>query len=634
MTRLLIPAMILATQPLVAQESWDTFHGQLSAQKHAPSAQITPSNVDELERQWEVHTGDLSDGSGDLPPTVWSATPIYANDTLYLGTPFYRILALDPATGEERWSYDSQSRLEALTQPALKNRGVAYWEADAPQEGQPCQKRVYLGTMTATLHAVDADTGEPCADFAEGGILDVNQWNTTNDRWPLSLLQPPTVVGDTLVLGWAGKDWAFSEAPPGTVFGIDARTGERNWTVDFIPEEVRQRTGTANVWTAMSADPELGLVYIPVSSPSPNYWGGNRTEEIPLATSVTAVEVETGEIAWSRQLVHHDIWDYDTVSAPTLMDIERDGEAIPALVQPTKQGFLYVMNRETGEPLFDWPEREVPASDAEGEQAAPTQPFPTAPPPTLDHEEWPGVWWLADLVSFGGCSRRAEGMRYEGLFTPPSVEGTIAYPGTAGGMQWGGGSYDPGTGLFYVNASRVAQIFRLVPREEYERIEGGSGNEAGYYPQEGAPYGFYLSVFENWAGMPCWKPPFGTMSAYDIAAGEKVWEVPFGRIQRYGFHMPESWGTPTIGGPVSTGGGLIFIGASIDARVRALDAETGQELWNDPVMAPSVSNPAVFEHEGRQWVVFVAGGNSILKPEVGDQIAAYALPEGSGAASQ
>ncbi|RFC61891.1 pyrroloquinoline quinone-dependent dehydrogenase [Fulvimarina endophytica] len=617
----------LVATPLAAQDRWDSFHGQLSAQKYAPAEAITTENVGDLERQWEVHTGDLSDGSGDLPPTVWSATPIYANETLYFGTPFYRILALDPETGAEKWSYDSKSRLEAVTQPALKNRGVAYWGASDPQDGKACQKRIYLGTMTATLHAVDADTGKPCADFGQGGILDVNQWNTTNDRWPLSLLQPPTVVGDTLVLGWAGKDWAFAEAPPGTLFGIDAWTGERKWTVEFIPEDVRQRTGTANVWTAMSADPDLGLVYVPISSPSPNYWGGNRTEPIPMATSVTAVDVETGDIAWSRQLVRHDIWDYDTNAAPTLIDIERNGETVPALVQTTKQGFLYVLDRRSGEPIFDWSEKNVPSSDADGEVASSTQPFPVAPPPTNDHENWPGVWWLADLVSFGGCSRQAEELRYEGLFTPPSTEGTLAYPGTSGGMQWGGGSYDRKTGLFYVNASRVAQIFQLIPREEYENIAGGSGNEAGYYPQEGAPYGVYLTAFENWAGMPCWKPPFGTMSAYDIGKGEKVWEVPFGRVQRYGFYMPSSWGTPTIGGPVSTGGGLIFIGGSIDARVRALDAANGEELWNDPVMAPSVSNPAVFEHKGREWIVFVAGGNSILKPQVGDQIVAYALPE-------
>ena len=628
MTRLLAAlVMTTAAVPVAAQDTWDTFHGQLSAQKYAPADQITADNVRRLERQWTVHTGDMSDGSGELPPTVWSATPIYANDTLYLGTPFYRIFALDPATGEQKWVYDSQSRLEALTQPALKSRGVAYWEDSETSDG-PCAKRVYIGTMTATMHAVDADTGEPCMDFGEDGILDVNQWNVENARWPLSLLQPPTVVGDVLVTGWAGKDWATAEAPPGTVFGIDARTGEKRWEVNFLPEDVRNESGTANVWTAMSADPELGLVYIPVSSPSPNYWGGNRTEELPLATSVTAVDVETGEVVWAQQLVHHDIWDYDTNAAPTLMDLEMDGETVPALVQTTKQGFLYVMNRETGEPIFEWEEREVPPSYAEGEQASPTQLFPTAPPPTNDPEEWPGVWWLADLVSLGNCSRRIEDMRYEGLYTPPSVEGTLAYPGTAGGMQWGGASVDPESGLLYVNASRVVQEFRLIPREEYEGMsEGGSVAESGYYAQEGAPYGMYLSNIQNWAGMPCWKPPFGTMTAYDIAAGEKVWEVPFGGIQRYGFYMPKSWGTPTIGGPVVTGGGVIFIGASIDSRVRALDAETGEELWWDNVMAPAVANPAVYEHEGRQWVVFAAGGNSILKPEVGDEIVAYALPE-------
>ncbi len=617
----------IAVVPAVAQERWDSFHGDLSAQKYAPADQITVGNVDDLERVWEFHTGDVSDGSGELPATVWSATPIYANETLYLGTPFYRILALDPATGEQLWSYDSKSRLEALTQPALKNRGVAYWETESAEPDAPCQKIVYLGTMEATLHAVDADTGEPCASFGQDGILDVNQWNTTNDRWPLSLLQPPTVVGDVLVLGWAGMDWTDSVAPPGTVFGLDARTGEKLWEVNFIPEEIRQRTGTANVWTAMSADPELGLVYMPVSSPSPNYWGGNRTEEIPLATSVTAVEVETGEVAWSYQLVHHDIWDYDTVSAPTLVDIERDGETVPALVQPTKQGLLFVLNRATGEPIWPIEEREVPPSTAQGEVAAETQPVPTTPPPANDPDAWPGVWWLADLVSLGGCSRRADDLVYDGLYTPPTEQGTLAYPATAGGMQWGGGSYDPQSGLFYVNASTVAQIYRLIPREEYEEIQGGSGNEQGYYPQEGAPYGMYLVNFQNWAGMPCWKPPFGTMNAYDLSTGEKVWQRPFGQIQRYGFYMPASWGTVTIGGPVTTGGGLIFIGASMDARVRALDAATGEELWRDNVMAPSVSNPAVFVHEGRQYVVFVAGGNTILKPEVGDQVVAYALPD-------
>jgi len=604
------------------QLRWDTFNGNLANTKFADVDTFTPANVAELERVWEVHTGDVSDGSGDLPETVWSATPIYANETLYLGTPFYRILALDPATGAERWSYDSKSALEALTQPALKNRGVAYWESG--QTG-PCEKRVYLGTMDAELHAVDADTGELCADFAQGGVLNVNQWNTVNDKFPFSLLQPPTVVGDTLMLGWAGNDWAYSVAPPGNLMAIDARTGTLNWDLSFIPDALIPVTGTANIWTSMSADPELGLVYVPVSSPSPNYWGGNRTDPIPLATSVTAVDVETGEVRWSQQIVRHDIWDYDTPSAATLVDIERDGQTIPALVQTTKMGFIFVLNRETGEPIFPIEDRPVPASDAEGEVAAPTQPFVLTPPPTNDPFKMPAVWWLADALSFGQCSREREQYRYEGIYTPPSVQGTFLFPGTAGANNWGGAAVDPRTGILYLNSMRVVQIIRLIPREEYEQIDGGSGNEAGFYPQEGAPYGIELREWRNDLGLPCWEPPYGTFSAYDLSTGERLYEVPFGLSQQWGFYGLSDWGSPTLGGPVVTAGGIVFIGASMDARVRALDAATGAELWSDLVEAPSVAIPAVYTHQGVDYVVFVAGGNSILKPQVSDQVVAYRL---------
>ncbi|MEC9483767.1 MAG: PQQ-binding-like beta-propeller repeat protein, partial [Halomonas sp.] len=322
--------------------TWATFNGDLRAQKYSPADQITPENVGRLEKAWEYHTGDVSNGSGDIPMTVWSATPLFVNETLYVGTPFYRIIALDPGTGEEKWSFDPDAVLKALTQPDMKNRGVAYWQADDPQEGEACQKMVYIGTMDAKLYGVDADTGEPCAAFGENGMVNVNQWNTINDKWPLSLLQPPTVYNDTLYLGWAGKDWTDAAAPPGTVFALDARTGKLKWMFHALPEEVIQRTGTANVWASMSVDPELGLVYIPVSSPSPNYYGGNRLERLPLATSVTALDAETGKVVWSRQLVHHDIWDYDTDAPPTLVDIEKDGETILALVQTSKQGFIYV----------------------------------------------------------------------------------------------------------------------------------------------------------------------------------------------------------------------------------------------------------------------------------------------------
>ncbi|MDW5375786.1 pyrroloquinoline quinone-dependent dehydrogenase [Halomonas sp. HP20-15] len=612
-------------QWMEAENTWATFNGDLRAQKYSPATQITPDNVANLEQVWEYHTGDVSDGSGDVPMTVWSATPLFVNDTLYLGTPFYRIIALEPDTGKEKWTFDPDARLEALTQPNMKNRGVAYWQADEPKQGEPCQKIVYIGTMDAKLYGVDADTGKRCANFGDDGMVNVNQWNTINDKWPLSLLQPPTVYNDTLFLGWAGKDWTDAAAPPGTVFALDARTGELKWTFHALPKEVIERTGTANVWASMSIDPETGLLYIPVSSPSPNYYGGNRTEKLPLATSVTALNGETGEVVWSRQLVHHDIWDYDTDAPPTLVDIEKDGKTIPALVQTSKQGFLYVLNRKTGEPIYPIEERKVPASDVEGEQAAPTQPYVPKPEPVIP-DEWPGVSTIADLVSFGECSNRAEKLRYEGRFTPPSLEGTLAYPPTTGGSQWGGGAVDPNTGVYVVNSNSVVQIYRLIPRDEFQQLEQ-SGETGGYYQQGDAAYGFQLQTFLNWAGMPCWKPPYGTIAAYDLNTGERLWKEPFGQVQKYGFYMPESWGSVTIGAPVITQSGLIFIGASMDSRVRALDLKSGEVLWKHLVEAPAVSMPAVYTYKGRQYVTFAVGGNSILLPKVSDQVVSFALPE-------
>jgi quinoprotein glucose dehydrogenase len=627
------PAHVAVTSsptPLVPiTPTWNTFHGQLNAQKYSPLKQITTDNVGRLVKVWEYHTGDVSDGSGKVPETVWSATPIFANNTVYIGTPFYRIVALDPATGKEKWTFNTDSTLEALTQPALKNRGVSYWEAKNPVAGEACQKIVYLGTMDAQLFAVDANSGKPCKGFGNDGILDVNQWNTTNSRWPLSLLQPPTVVGDHLIIGWAGKDWAFAEAPPGTVFSVNARTGKLEWTLDTIPEDIRKRTGTANVWTAMSADENLGLLYLPVSSPSPNYWGGNRTEKIPLATSTTAVDINTGEVRWSRQWVHHDIWDYDINSAPTLVDITVHGKNIPALIQATKQGFLFVVNRETGEDVWPIEERSVPAGNVPGEVYSPTQPFPTKPAPLLDQSKKPDVWWPADIVSFGGCSKLIDSLTYKGMYSPPTTEGNgvAAYPDSSGGIQWGGVAFDPISQIAVVNTSHILQYIQLYDREKYEKVASGSGNEAGYYAQAGAPYGMSLKVAMNWLGMPCWAPPFGEIVAIDMHTGDIKWRKPLGSSQKYGFYMPDSLGSPTIGGPAVTAGGLIFIGGTMDAKVRAFSLATGEELWRDVVEAPAVANPTVYQYQGREYVVFVAGGNSILKEQVGDQVAAYALPK-------
>ena len=267
---------------MAQEQTWSTFNGDLAANKYATADQITPANVGKLQKAWEVHTGDVSNGKGNKPESDWSATPLFVNNTVYLSTPFYRIFALEPDTGKVKWIYDSKSTLKALTQPDLKTRGVAYWQAANPAVGQPCQKIVYLGTMDAKLHAVDADTGKLCSGFGDKGILNVNQWNTVNAKWPLSLLQPPTVYKNTLFIGWAGKDWHNTAAPPGQVFAVDAQTGKLKWTFSPIPTAQVPNTGTADVWASMSVDEKNGILYLPVSSPSPNYFGGKRKDKILL----------------------------------------------------------------------------------------------------------------------------------------------------------------------------------------------------------------------------------------------------------------------------------------------------------------------------------------------------------------
>jgi len=601
---------------------WDAFGGNQQAQKYSTATQITPDNVKSLNKAWDFHTGDVSSGAHS---TTWGATPLFVNNTVYTGTPKYNIFALEPDTGKLKWRYSANGSNGDENQ-GLKNRGVAYWAASAPAAGQPCQKMVYIGNMQGELHGVDADTGKACTGFGKNGVVDVNAWLTTNSKWKIGLIQPPAVYKDTLILAWAGNDWVYKTENPGTVYGIDARTGALKWTFNIIPPDMLNQTGTANVWAGISVDPETGLAFLPTSSPSPNYYGGDRLKEMPYATATVAVNAETGEVKWARQLVHHDIWDVDINSAPTLVDIKKDGQTIPALIQATKMGFLFVLNRNTGEPVYPIEERPYPASDVQGEVAAKTQPYVPLPEPVIaDH--MPPVSMLADLISFGECSRWKARIRDEGRYTPPSVRGSISWPATLGGVEWGGGALDPTTNTYVVNSNVVPQIYSLVPRAEADKKYGNAlRNRDGYAAQQGSAYGFRLENFLNMWGMPCWAPPYGNLLSYDMNTGKLNWKKPVGQVQKWGFYMPESWGSVTIGAPVVTRSGLIFIGASMDSRVRAVDLKTGNVLWKHLVEAPAVAQPAVYTYKGKEYVVFAAGGNGILTPRLSDQLVAFALP--------
>jgi len=640
-TLVTVPAFVLASLAYAddqagstasdGSQAWYTFAGQLNAQKYATAEQITPANAGQLKTAWEFHSGDVSDGKNPNGPKAsdWGATPLFVNDTLYVSTVFDRIFALEPDTGKVKWSFDTHTKLVDPTQGELKNRGLSYWQSASPQAGQPCQKIVYLGTMDGKVFAVDADSGQACTGFAQNGVLDINQWNTVNAKWPLSILQPPTVYKNQLFIGWSGQDWTQAVQPPGSVFAIDAQTGKLNWKLATIPPDLNPKTGTSNVWSSMSVDTQNNLLFMPISSPSPDYYGGDRTAAMPLSTSIAAVDADTGKVKWSYQIVHHDIWDYDTNSAPVLFDLQQNGKTVPALIQSSKLGFFYVLNRLTGEPIFPIEEKTVPTDGVQGEQVAPKQPWPTVPEATVP-DQFPGISWLADAMSLGACSRTMASLKYEGRFTPPSTQGTLAYPATAGGVEWGGGAVDPTTNTYVVNSSSVAQIYRLIPRDEYQKINAGQNmeqkNANGYFAQEGAPYGFQLQTFLNSLGMPCWNGPYGTLSSYDLNTGKLNWREPFGQVQKWGFYLPESWGSVTIGSPVITKTGVIFIGASMDSRVRAIELKSGKVLWTSLVQAPAVAEPAVYTYKGKEYVVWAVGGNSILEPKVADQLIAYALP--------
>jgi quinoprotein glucose dehydrogenase len=627
---------LLATAALVlagaiaagAQNAPHRSSADLTAQKFSPLTEITPANVRSLRMAWRARTGDVSTGAAirdgrKVPATEWSATPLFVNDTLYVGTPFYRVFALEPDSGKVKWVYDTKAELDAGGHTEIKNHGVAYWQADNATPGRACDKRIYIGTVDAKLHAIDADSGKPCADFGDNGVLDVDQWNVTNRKWPLALFQPPTVFRDTLFLGWSGMPRTDSEATPGSLFAIDARTGALRWTFEPIPEDVNGKTGHANVFAAMSVDAERNLLFVPVSSPSPSFFGGNRLDDLPNTGSLTALNIENGQVVWSRQFVHHDLWDYGTNSAPTLIDIAKDGVTIPALVQTSKQGFLYVLNRQTGEPVYPIAERGVPKSGVPGEVSSPTQPFADLPPPVTDGK-WPGVFNLSDWASAGFCSRIAKRLKHEGRFTPPSLEGSLIFPGSFGGVGSGGGATDPAGQSFVVNASQNVQIYRLFRRSDFDNVDNGEA--AGYFPMTGTPYGVRVQTFRNAFGMPCWNPPYGTLSSYDLKTGKLNWRKPFGQIQRWGFYMPEAWGTMTVGAPAITASGLIFIGASTDSRVRAIDLKTGDMLWKHVVPAPAAASPAIYQYKGKQYVVFSAGGHPALGPKASDEVMAFALP--------
>jgi len=618
-----------------AESGWGHYGGDAGGQRYVAAEEITPANVSALEEAWRYSTGDMGRPKAALERYALEVTPVLFEGRLTFCTPYNEIVALDPGTGKELWRYDPKVATDLRPANQYVCRGVTPWRDAAAEEGALCASRIFMGTNDARLIAVDAPTGQPCLGFAREGQAQVNPGKDL--VWPgeFHITSPPAVVNGKVIIGSAISDNVRVDAPAGVVRAYDARSGELAWTFDPIPRgeeatalgweaEATKATGHANAWAPISADLDRGLVFVPTSSPSPDFYGGLRKGDNRYANSVVALDAETGEVVWHFQTVHHDVWDYDVPAQPSLVMVMREDGPRDAVAQVTKTGFLFLFDRETGEPLFEIEERPVPQGGAVGEALSPTQPFPVKPPPLVpQHLTEDDAFGIA-LFDEWACADRINALRSEGLFTPPSEQGTILYPFTGGGANWGGMAFDPERQLAIVNTNRLAHVITLFPAEEYEgERETHHGKEVS--PQLGAPYGMRRELLMSPLGIPCNEPPWGTIAAVDLVSGEIAWERPLGAMDVIG-SMDFGWGSPNIGGPLATKTGLIFIGASMDNALHAYATETGEELWTGSLPAGGQATPMSYEWQGRQYVVIAAGGNARAGTTLGDTIMAFALP--------
>ena len=620
---------------------WTTYGHDPGGQRFSPLTAINASNVQSLKVAWTFRTGDAYQPPHSRP-TAFEATPLYIDGTLYFGTPLGRVIALDPVTGKQRWTYDSHVPKDAGFGD-FATRGVSTWKSP---DGH---RFIYIATIDGRLIALDAVSGRPCPDFGDNGIVNLRQGLRIPPRQggyaDFEETSPPAVIGDTIVVGSAIADNGSTDQPSGEVRAFSAATGKMKWKWDPIPQSPDDpaastwkngsaaRTGAGNAWSMIAADPSRNLVFVPTGSASPDYYGGERLGDNLYANSVVALRADTGQPVWHFQTVHHDLWDYDVATSPLLFDLQRNGVTVPAIAIGSKTGNLFLLNRETGKPIFGVVERPVPQSDVPGEIASPTQPFPLKPAPITPQKMSVDDAWGIDDADRKWCRAEISKLRTGSIFTPPSLQGNLQTPGNVGGMNWGGMAFDVSRNLLVLPSNHLAAEVRLIPRADFDSLASSRGRTIDgdweFASQTGTPYGMMRRFLLSPKRVPCTPPPWGTLLAIDPRTGEKKWEVPLGHLPGHagGPGLPDQFGSMSLGGPIITRSGIVFVAGTIDSGIYAFDVTTGKQLWRGELPTSARSTPITFQGpDGKQYVVICAGGHGIPGAgPLGDYVVAFSL---------
>src|SRR6266403_2792387 len=600
---------------------WPTYSNDPDGTRFSPAQQINRGNVGQLKVAWTFRTGALPHDEELDKKAAFEATPILVDGKLFLSTPYDHVIALNPETGAKLWEFDPKLELP-YGSSEVTSRGVSAWREPRARAAQPCALRIFIGTLDARLIALDGATGKPCSDFGSDGEIDLTSSVKLRDPGNYQVTSAPAIFKDLVITGSSIGDNRAVTIERGIVRAFDARSGKLRWTWDPIAPWAYQttpRTGAGNAWSTISVDAERDLVFIPTGSASPDYYGGIRKGDNKWANSVVALRASTGEFVWGFQVVHHDLWDYDVASQPLLFTW-KDGT--PAIAINTKMGHVFVLNRLTGTPLLPVEERRVPQSDIAGEQSWPTQPISTI---SLVPEKFePSDAWGPSPADVQWCQKKIKASRSEGIFTPPSLQGTVVVPGNVGGVNWGSGAYDPKNHLMIVNTNRLVAWVKLIPRDKFDEETNKNQDNRIYgefAEQDPSAYGLYRTFLFSPSGSPCNAPPWGTTEAVDLFTGKKAWGVPLGTM------IPgKETGSINLGGTIVTAGRLVFTAATMDSYLRAFDSETGKELWKYELPAGGQATPMTYTLNGKQYLVLSAGGHGKMGTKQGDFVVAFTLP--------